>query len=278
MQHSSNQTTTTTIEVLKEAFPEIDAAVIEDIVWSTDKDDLSDVLDLLLSMSQEQHTITTGFNQSIHQQSSIPTSRSLPHTPIIDNRDRRAIVQTVRTLPHKGIDNHMAGSVSTNPFTNGKPLTVREELIRWRQELQRESIAQQRRPTMNAIRTTVSTPAIVSRNNYQNDDNTLTLNNSLHHPTEPLRRRPLPDLPPRSQNQSIPQHELKRRQHLRYHTEQAQQSSFNVTDDRYSSRNPFEESDIPPPAYNIKSIMHRSWFILAAIYFRLSFFSLFSVF
>ncbi|KAL9543711.1 hypothetical protein MBANPS3_007987 [Mucor bainieri] len=120
----------TDINTLKEAFPTVDASIINDVLYSA-QGDLNMAFDMLLDMS----------SPSVNDIRAKP----LPHAPPLPVRRSSSI----NSIPYASSStfnashpSHASRISQTNPFLVpgvAKPLTVREELAQWRQDLREES-------------------------------------------------------------------------------------------------------------------------------------------
>ncbi|KAG2194521.1 hypothetical protein INT47_005794 [Mucor saturninus] len=122
------------------------------------------------------------------------------------------------------------------PKVNAKPLSVREELDQWRQDLRKES---KQRATVT--RNVQSTPSFSkSTSSFQRPLPSRPLpprpyTNST--PNVPLHNRPAPALPNRSTSTNNP-------------FLNPNLTNSNTTTEPQASFNPFEEQEVPPPAYH----------------------------
>ncbi|KAG1083874.1 hypothetical protein G6F42_022032 [Rhizopus arrhizus] len=119
----------TNIDTLKEAFPTVDASVINDVLYSA-QGDLNIAFDMLLDMNSS--SVSDSRAKPLPQAPPLPVRRSSS----INNLSYSSNTSNANKQPH-------ANRISqTNPFivpVVAKPLTVREELAQWRQDLREES-------------------------------------------------------------------------------------------------------------------------------------------
>ncbi|KAL7321832.1 hypothetical protein PS15m_001560 [Mucor circinelloides] len=118
----------TNIDTLKEAFPTVDASVINDVLYSA-QGDLNIAFDMLLDMSSSS--------------ASDSRAKPLPQAPPLPVRRSSSINNLSYSNTSNANKQPHANRISqTNPFIVpgvAKPLTVREELAQWRQDLREES-------------------------------------------------------------------------------------------------------------------------------------------
>ncbi|KAI9487602.1 MAG: hypothetical protein EXX96DRAFT_553928 [Benjaminiella poitrasii] len=269
------------IEILKEAFPSIDNAVIDDILWSV-RGDVNEAFESLLAIASENDNNNgIGTNSQTRSQLRSQLRPSLPSrgTNHINNR-----------LSNNATSSRIS---TTNPFLadSNKPLTFREEVARWRHDLREESrrkaaarntstpnlptfsgrsfLYEQNHDHTNRLSTnnangtvqrirnnTVSTRYSVSSPNinYRQYSN-YNYNHSL--PRLPSNSDPPPALPRRRQtfsgtNDTNPFFtEPSPSPQVQGTTIPATNPNFRETSENdMPSFNPFEEPDLPPPAYS----------------------------
>ncbi|GAN02808.1 hypothetical protein MAM1_0028c02255 [Mucor ambiguus] len=155
----------TAIDTLKEAFPTIDASIINDVLYSA-QGDLSIAFDMLLDMS------SPSINDS--------RAKPLPHAPSLPVRRSSSINSISYSCSTSNANNQPhAGRISqTNPFLVpgvAKPLTVREELAQWRQDLREES---RQRATAAMASSSASTPNLSFSNMFKSNATRASLNHS----------------------------------------------------------------------------------------------------
>lgn len=276
------------VEILREAFPTLNISVIEDNLIVANGD-VNRAFELLLALTDPAHSSTNG--------PPLPNRRTT-HSGFPTCSPPGMMIPPIPAVP--------------NPFMTAKPLTVREELAQWRQDLRTQSSRRasnnsNRNPTSNAsfsnvfksnssrsslqehvgsndtrnhyVSSTHSVPQInfqrplmpssISTGNISNNrmysnsspnvnyhahsrsisnpssatlsppvlprrrQSSNSLSNNSTNPflpgATPTTRRPVPDIPPTNPN------------HREFST-----TSENDT----ATFNPFEEPELPPPAYN----------------------------
>ncbi|KAI8376809.1 hypothetical protein BD560DRAFT_422340 [Blakeslea trispora] len=229
------------IQILEDAFPSIDRSVVEDLLLNTNND-LNQTFEMLLEMSN-------GVVQ--------PVAAPMNNNPF-----------NVNSAPNPAL----------NPFLqeNPQPLTVRQELAQWRRELQEQGKQRSANTRKNHVSTpnlsilaytierpprtdqyvngtglTHSTSAPNVSRSFQSRSSTLpgqtghrqALNtNPLSPPPLPIRRYRSSSVSDStnpflsSGSRSIPTSNYTATSHNEVHYE--------------SSHNPFEETELPPPAYS----------------------------
>ncbi|EPB87933.1 hypothetical protein HMPREF1544_05224 [Mucor circinelloides 1006PhL] len=301
----------TNIDTLKEAFPTVDASVINDVLYSA-QGDLNIAFDML---DMNSSSVSDSRAKPLPQAPPLPVRRSSS----INNLSYSSNTSNANKQPH-------ANRISqTNPFivpVVAKPLTVREELAQWRQDLREESRqrataiasssasisnlpftnifksnssraslnhernnnrsnntqahASYQRPlpprplgSLSGTRSSASTPNVNYQshgrsNSHPNDtltplsrlpdhDTTTTVS---HRPELPSRRRSnisatnpfyVSPVPPSTTQQQQQQQQQQPQQHNYLASNSNYRSS---SENDIPSFNPFEEPELPPPAYS----------------------------
>ncbi|RCH94084.1 hypothetical protein CU098_007766 [Rhizopus stolonifer] len=182
---------------------------------------------------------------------------------------------------------HTDSNREINPFLqhDAKPLTVRQELAQWRQDLREQSLQRSRnsqhnsrlstpslglfkstlsrysdhnvqgqrrdtQETRSSLHHSVSTPNVnyssrIIHRTYHSNHNRQS-NNTLSPPELPTRRPSTDNNTPNSRTASLPISSNRNRPTPPI----PQQSNYSNQADDVLSLNPFEESELPPPAYN----------------------------
>ncbi|KAI8647100.1 hypothetical protein BD408DRAFT_428172 [Parasitella parasitica] len=286
------------IDTLKEAFPTIDLSIIDDVLYST-QGDLNLAFEMLLDMN------STSTNDS--------RNRPLSYTPPLPARIRSSNDHfnggaASATLNINNPQNTSRIS-QTNPFlADAKPLTVREELAQWRQDLRAES----RQKAAANVRSSASTHLSFSNMFKSSNSTRVSLGNDQKNRSNtqatsfqrPLPARPLgsltgisssastpdvnyqsrdssppnnsasmlpraqqshsltnvsyrPELPSRRQNNTSDTNPFHENSVSQQSEQQRQQQSYQINSSHRTSSgndipsfNPFEEPELPPPAYN----------------------------
>ncbi|KAF1799605.1 hypothetical protein FB192DRAFT_1387550 [Mucor lusitanicus] len=153
----------TDIDTLKEAFPRVDVSVINDVLYSV-QGDLNTAFDMLLDMN----------SPSINDSSAKP----LPQAPPLPVRRSSSInsISHSYSASNAGNQSHASRISQTNPFLVpgvAKPLTVREELAKWRQDLREES---RQRATAAMASSSASTPNLSFSSMFKSNASRASLN------------------------------------------------------------------------------------------------------
>ncbi|KAK4511477.1 uncharacterized protein ATC70_012692 [Mucor velutinosus] len=181
----------TDFTTLKEAFPTVDVSIINDVLYSA-QGDLNSAFDMLLDMN----------SPSIHDSRAKP----LPQVPPLPVRRSSSSINSIPYSCNTSNANNQsqASRISqTNPFLVpgvAKPLTVREELAQWRQDLREES---RQRATAAMASTSASAPNLSFSNMFKsnlsraslNHDRNNTNHRSSHTQAHASYQRPLPPKP-----------------------------------------------------------------------------------
>ncbi|KAG2201468.1 hypothetical protein INT46_000630 [Mucor plumbeus] len=174
------------IETLKEAFPTVDVSIINDVLYSA-QGDLNVAFDMLLDMNS---SAINGIR-----------TKPLPNAPPLPLRQSSSInnishFNTSSTTSRANTQPNTGRISQTNPFLEtAKPLTVREELAQWRQDLRKES---RQRAAAN-VSSLSSTPNISFSSMFKSNSSRASLNNERNNkPNIQVQadfQRPLPSRP-----------------------------------------------------------------------------------